>query len=521
MKRRNRLGWVSGVAAISLLVTACGGSGGEPSPGADSASVEEETAPATGGRLVIAEGNVPDTFDPIRSSLIQTSFVWQWVYESLVEVKPDGTAEPLLATDWEVSDDGLTYTFNLREGVTFHNGQAFDAEDVVFSFERMLADGIPYATGRFPTLESIEAVDPLTAVFTLSEPDSGFLSNHGNPFMFGAAIVSRTAAEELDLSAQMVGTGPYQWVDYSPDRELNLTRFDDYWRDDLPIADDIVIRYMPEQSAQVAAMRAGDVDVMFPSSETYRTLENAPGIQVEAVSSANVIRLGTAGSPPFDDVRVRQALALAIDRQEIVDGAMLGAGTPSGYVPPAYDWATPLDDLPHHTQDVERARELLTEAGYPDGFDIEISHLGSYATYMDRFIEILQSQLAEVGITSTIIPREITTWQDYLETANYDITPNEFSFQPDPYWYIVPREGRQSPNPPELQALLDDVKAAAAEDLPEAIRAVEQWQAEHVFPDLGIAARDQWVAAREGVGLSTPEFSLSRRFLFSTTPPAS
>lgn len=534
MRRRTPLKLVTGAAVLALLVTACGGdatdddqspgeAGGEAAQDSGEEEGESEGAVAapTGGTLVVAESNVPENFDPIRTSLIQTSYVWQWTYESLIEVKPDGTIEPLLATSWDISDDGLTYTFELREGVQFHNGQAFDAEDVVFSFERMLADGIPYATGRFPTLESVEAVEPLKVVFELSEPDSGFLSNHGNPFMFGAAIVSRTAAEELDLSSEMVGTGPYQWVEYSPDQELVLARFEDYWRDDLPLADNVVVRYIPEQSAQVAALRAGDIDVMFPSSETQRMLEADASVQVEAVSSPFVIRLGTAGSPPFDDVRVRQALALAIDRQEIVDGAMLGAGTPSGYVPPAYEWATPVDELPHHTQDSERAKELLAEAGYPDGLEIEISHLASYASYMDRFIEILQSQLEEVGISSTIIPREITTWQDYLETANYDITPNEFSFQPDPYWYIVPREGRQSPNPPELQELLDEVKAASAEDLPDAINEVQLWQAENVFPDLGIAARDQWVAAREGVSLATPEFSMSRRFLFETAPPTS
>lgn len=513
-----------GVATLALVATACGGGADDVTEEATTTSGGDTTTEgdvAAGGTLVVAEDGVPVTFDPTQSALIKTSFVWQWVYESLVEVKPDGSIDPLLATEWDTSEDGLTYTFTLRDGVTFHNGETFEADDVVFTFERLMDEGVPYATDRFPTFESVEATDESTVVFHLSEPDSGFLSNQGNPFMFGAAILNREAAETVDFATEMVGTGPFQWESYDPDRQLTLSRFEDYWREGMPRADEVVVRYMPEQSAQVAALRSGEIDVMFPSAETYLSLKDDPDLQIETVSSSNVIRLNIAGNPPFDDERVRQALALAIDRQEIVDGAMLGAGTPAGYVPPAYEWSTPVAELAHHTQDVERAKELLAEAGHPDGFSIEISHLADYGTYMDRYIEILQNQLEQIGITSNIVPREITTWQDYLVTADYDITPNEFSFQPDPYWYVVPRDGRQGPTPDELQALLDEAKAASAEELPGLINEIEVWSAEHVYPDLAIAARDQWVVAREGVDLATPEFSLSRRFLFETAPPAS
>jgi peptide/nickel transport system substrate-binding protein len=532
MRRRAHLRFLMGAAAFAILAAGCSGGDGaaeDSSPddttttadeGDDGDSGDTGDGGATGGTLVVAEDGVPVTFDPTQSALIKTSFVWQWVYESLVEVKPDGSIEPLLATEWETSDDGLTYTFTLREGVTFHNGEPFEADDVVFTFERLMDVGVPYATGRFPTFESVEATDGSTVVFTLSEPDSGFLNNHGNPFMFGAAILNREAADTVDFATEMVGTGPFKWESYDPDRELRLSRFEDYWRDGIPKADGAVVRYMPEQSAQVAALKRGEIDVMFPSAETFLSLKDEPNLQIETVSSSNVIRLNIAGNPPFDDERVRQALALAIDREEIVNGAMLGAGTPAGYVPPAYDWATPVGDLPHHTQDIERAKELLAEAGYEDGFDIEISHLANYGTYMDRYIEILQSQLEQIGITSTIISREITTWQDFLVTADYDITPNEFSFQPDPYWYVVPRDGRQGPTPPELEELLAKSKTASAEELPDVINEIEMWEAEHVYPDLSIAARDQWVVAREGVNLGTPEFSLSRRFLFETAPPS-
>lgn len=523
MKRRARSRALIGVAVLALIATACGGDGGsaddETETGTSTAEATEDAA--MGGTLVVAEDGVPVTFDPTQSALIKTSFVWQWVYESLVEVKPDGSIDPLLATEWETSDDGLTYTFILRDGVSFHNGEPFEADDVVFTFERLMVEGVPYATDRFPTFESVEATDASTVVFHLSEPDSGFLSNQGNPFMFGAAILNREAAETVDFATEMVGTGPFMWESYDPDRRLTLSRFEDYWRDGVPRADEVVVRYMPEQSAQVAALRSGEIDVMFPSAETYLSLKNDANLQIKTVSSSNVIRLNIAGNPPFDDERVRQALALAIDREEIVNGAMLGAGTPAGYVPPAYEWATPVEDLAHHTPDIERAKELLAEAGHPDGFSIEISHLADYGTYMDRYIEILQTQLAKIGITATITPREITTWQDYLVTADYDITPNEFSFQPDPYWYVVPRDGRQGPTPPELQALLEEAKAASAEELPDLINEIEVWSAEHVYPDLAIAARDQWVVAREGVTLAEPEFSLSRRFLFETAPPAS
>lgn len=523
--RNKRLGLL---LVLVLVATACTSgadttttaSTGTTTPGETTTTAAEATtttaAPVdpTGGALIVAETTPPVTLDPTQSALIKTWLPWQLVFDSLILQQPDGSFEPRLATDWTISDDGLTYTFNLREGVVFHNGEPFEADDVVFTFERAKEIGIPYALARVGVIESITALDDLTVEFVLSKFDSGFMNNLANTFPVSTAILNREAAASSDPALFMVGTGPFKMVSYAPERELVLEKNAEYWEPDRPKVDSLIIQYIPEQQAQLAALQAGEIDLMFPTPESALVLESDPNITLAKVTSANIVRLNVNSSrPPLDDVNVRRAMALAIDRQAIVDGALLGQGKPTSYIPEAYAWAPSLEEQPYSTRDVDEARRLLAEAGYPDGFDIELMHLAGYGTYLDLFVEILADQLADVGIRATIVPQEQATWLDRLLNANYDITDNEFSFQADPFQYLRIRRERQGPADPVIDELEAAALAAGPDDLVAILEELARTQADLVYPDIPIMARTAFTAYRNNLVGVNQDFTNSYRFL--------
>jgi len=471
-------------------------------------------AEVTGGRLVVAETTPPVTFDPTQSALIKTWFPWQLAFDSLILQKPDGSFEPRLATSWVISDDGLTYTFTLREGVVFHNGEPFEADDVVYTFERAKENGIPYALARVGGIDTIVALDAMTVEMTLTEFDAGFFNNLANTYPVSTAILNREAGGTSDPAVFMVGTGPFKMVSYAPERELTFEKNEDYWDEGRPKVDELVIRYMPEQQAQLAALQAGEVDIMFPEPETALVLEADPDVTVQEIVSAGVIRLNiNSGVPPLDNVNVRRALALAIDRQEIVDGALLGKGAPSSYIPEAYAWSIPASEAAYSTRDVEAAKQLLADEGFADGFDIELMSLAGYGAYLDRMVEILQVQWAEIGVNATIVPQELATWLDRLLSANYEITDNEFSFQADPFQYLRIRRERQGPAGPVIDDLEAQAKAAGPDELVGILVELAQVQADLVYPDIPIAARIAFVAFGNDVTGVNQDFTNSYRFL--------
>jgi peptide/nickel transport system substrate-binding protein len=303
-------------------------------------------------------------------------------------------------------------------------------------------------------------------------------------------------------------------VSYAPERELVLEKNADYWDVGRPKVDELVIRYIPEQQAQLAALQAGEIDIMFPEPESALVLDADPNVTVQEVVSANVIRLNVnSGVAPLDDVNVRRALALAIDRQEIVDGALLGKGAPSSYIPEAYAWSIPPEEAAYSTRNLDQARQLLTDAGFPDGFEIELMSLAGYGAYLDRMVEILKSQWAEIGVDATIVPQELATWLDRLLTANYEITDNEFSFQADPFQYLRVRRERQGPAPAVIDDLEEQAKNATPDQLVGILTQLAETQADLVYPDIPIAARISFTAFRNDVTGVNQDFTNSYRFL--------
>ena len=467
--------------------------------------------------LVVAESVDLITFDPMNSTLLTTFRQWTWFYEGLFEVRSDGVLEPKLATSWEISDDRLTYTFNLREGVKFHNGETFTAQDVVFSFGRVDDSPIPFIQSGLEAIDSVTAVDDLTVEFHLSQPDSGLFFTLGNPFPFGTAILNETAATAADPATVVVGSGPYKVVSFAPGNEMVLERFDDYWGDLPDLAPDrVIVRVIPDESSQVAALIAGQVDVIFPSADSLATLEQEDSIDVIELVGTGIINLNiNSAEAPLDDVNVRRAIALAIDREELVEGALNGHGAPGAWFPPGLEWAPPAEEFAYHTFDPEESRRLLEAAGYGDGLTIRFNSIGpSFAEYIPRHAELLQAQFARVGIELIIEPADRTTWVQKLVNREYEMGDNFTPFWANPVIYIIPREGRQGPTPQAMADAFAEAKRDDPEKLIDNMIAIAHMEAELVFPELRTIGVNEFVAYRsDRMSNVNPDSTMRRTFL--------
>ena len=337
------------------------------------------------------------------------SVLYSNVFEGLTRFMSDGSIVPGLAASWEISDDGLTYTFSLRDGVTFHDGTTMDAEDVKFSLDRILAEDSANAQkALYTAISSVDVVDPQTVTLTLSEPNGNMLFN----LAWGDAVI--VAPESIEnIKQNPIGTGAFKFVSWTQGDSIQLEKNPDYWGTPA-VLDSATFKFISDPTAAFAAMMAEDIDAFsgFPAPENLPQFEADPRFQVLVGSTEGETILSTNNlQPPFDDVRVRQAVAHAIDRQAIIDGAMFGYGTPIGthFAPhnPAY-----VDLTGQSNYDPEKSKALLAEAGLADGFETTL-HLPP-PSYARRGGEIIAAQLAEVGITAEIINVE---WAQWLETV--------------------------------------------------------------------------------------------------------
>lgn len=360
--------------------------------------------------ITVAMQLEPPHLDPTSAAAgAIDSVLYSNVFEGLTRFMGDGSVVPGLAESWEISDDGLTYTFSLRSGVTFHDGTTMDAEDVKFTLDRILAEDSANAQkALYAAISAVEVVDAATVRLTLSEPNGNMLFN----LAWGDAVI--VAPESIEnIKQQPIGTGPFKFDSWTQGDSIRISQYDDYWGDQ-PALTEATFKFISDPTAAFAAMMAEDVDVFtgFPAPENLPQFEADPRFQVLIGSTEGETILSTNNKqPPFDDVRVRQALAHAIDRQAIIDGAMFGYGTPIGthFAPhnPAY-----VDFTATSAFDPDKARALLAEAGMADGFETTL-HLPP-PSYARRGGEIIASQLAEVGIKAEIINVE---WAQWLETV--------------------------------------------------------------------------------------------------------
>jgi peptide/nickel transport system substrate-binding protein len=382
------------------------------------------------------------------------SVLYSNIFEGLTRFMADGSVVAGLAQSWDISEDGLTYTFMLHDGVTFHDGTTMDAEDVKFSLDRARSeDSINAQKGLFADIADVTVVDPLTIAVTLSQPNGMFLFN----MAWGDAVI--VAPESIDtIASNPIGTGAFTFTDWVQGDRLELTRNESYWGQPAAL-ETATFRFISDPTAAFAAVMAEDVDafVGFPAPENLPQFEADPRFQVLVGNTEGETILSMNNKmPPFDNVLVRQAVSLAIDRQSIIDGAMFGYGTPIGthFAPHNPDY---VDLIANSTYNPQRARELLAEAGFADGFTTTLKL--PPPSYARRGGEIIASQLREVGITAEISNLEWAQWIEEVFTGkDFGLSIVSHTEPMDIGIYANPEYYFQYDNP-EFQALMDTLNA--------------------------------------------------------------
>ena len=333
--------------------------------------------------------------------------VYANIFEGLTRFAADGSIIPGLAASWTISDDGLTYTFALRSGVTYHDGTSFEASDVVFALDRARAEDSTNAQkALFAGIDSVTATSDTEVVITLSAPNGSFLFN----LAWGDAVIVAPETAETNAT-NPIGTGPFKFGNWAKGDNVSLVKNPDYWGEPAKL-DGATFKFISEPTAAFAAMMAGDIDAfpVFPAPENLMQFDADPRFEVIVGSTEGETILSTNNMmPPLDNALVRKAISHAINRQDIIDGAMFGYGTPIGthFAPhnPAY-----LDLTGQSAFDPELAKSLLAEAGFADGFTTTLKL--PPPSYARRGGEIIAAQLRAVGIETEISNLE---WAQWLE----------------------------------------------------------------------------------------------------------
>ena len=339
---------------------------------------------------------------------------------------------------------------------------------------------------RASNLESVTAVDDYTVVYQLINPDTAFLFNIADTTGLGFSSILTQSAPAHGTTP--VGTGPFKYVSYVPGSELVLDVNRDYWDASvLPSYDRLRVRIIKEDASMVAALRAGEVALIHPTATaTARTLRDDSGFTiVDTPSRTFWIHASRVGATR--DEAVVKALWLSMDRQALADIAFLGEAEPWSTAHPLVEYALGPDELPNYQRDVEAAKQVLAEAGYEDGVELEFVY-PTRAPYEDVFFEVLQSSWAEAGITVTLNPVEQAVWIPKLINADYDLSATDQGWYSNPYRYVLPRTGWQAPPDeilPELIPALDELAAATQDERPEIFRRIQTIEAENVYPYTG------------------------------------
>lgn len=449
--------------ALVLIQMACGGGAAEPTsiadpttepaeepapteiPAEDTTDSGEPTAEPAGEEEPAeepeAESSREGVFRVAMQPIVQTDpalissdsevLVANHVYDYLVDIDPQSQPVPRLATDWQVSDDGLTYTFNLAQGVTWHDGSPFSAADVVWTFNRLRETGSDLPTeDLYSNIANIEAAGDLQVVFTLAEPNPFFLydlsDNH--------ALILKEGTED---PTQFNGTGPFVVADYRPEDRIIMEANDSYFVPDQPRLAGLEIIFFNDETASVDALRGGQIDlVMRMSTSLFQSLQEEPGIVTVDIptNGFDLVRL-RADREPGNDPRVIQAMKLATDREAIFQLVQQGYGAVGNDSPigPLYE-AYHAPDVSPPARDVAEAQRLLAEAGYENGLDLTL-HVPDTGGRPD-VAAVLQSQWAEAGINIDISVEPESVYYGDDGWLEVDLGITGWGSRPYPQFYL-------------------------------------------------------------------------------------
>ena len=391
------------VLMLTTVLCACGDTTSEEAGGIGSDTTSSSGEAVTGGELVVGiSQDLGDSLDPYQLTAAGTREVLFNIYEGLVKATATGEYVPAVASDSTVSEDGLTYTFTLREGVRFHNGDTVTAEDVKYSFETCAETTVDTALAAALSAVQTLSAEGDTITITLAEPNPDFLSYVG--------MVYIVPDDYTEQSTAPVGTGPFQFVSRSVQENLVMEKFADYWGEGAYL-DKVTFKIFEDANALMSALSAESVDLAVHltidqvntlNAETYKTLEGTMNL-VQALYLNNAVE-------PFNNEKVRQAMCYAVNVDEILQLTSEGHGAKLGTsIYPAFTKYFDESLVDAYPYDVEKAKQLLAEAGYENGFSMTITVPSNYTPHMN-VAQVLVEQLAQVGITATIEPVEWETW---------------------------------------------------------------------------------------------------------------
>lgn len=441
-------------------------------------------AMAAGGRVVVAADSEPRQLNPAIVASNGVFFIASKVIEPLAEASFDEASglRPLLATGWEGSEDGLSITFTLRDGVKWHDGEAFTSEDVAFSAMQVWKPMQNIGRGVFANLEAVETPDPLTAVFRFAKPTPVQLIANALPVV--SSVLPKHLYDGTDIAANpanaaLVGTGPFVWGEYRPGEYYLLRKNPDYWNAGQPVIDELVFRVLPDRAAAAGSLEAGEIQLAAFSAVPLVDLDRigqVPGLTVitkgyEALTYQLTVEINHR-NPVLTNLKVRQAIAHAIDKQFVLDTIFLGYAAPATGPIPASDPVFYTADVTTYDFDIEKAKALLDEAGYPagaNGVRFTLNLLPApYFNETRQFGDYLRQALAAVGIDATLVSNDAAGHQKAVytdHTFDLAIAPTVFRADPAISTTVLVRSGLPAGVPfsnqggyanPELDALIDE-----------------------------------------------------------------
>ncbi|WP_291381244.1 ABC transporter substrate-binding protein [Demequina sp.] len=438
----------------AAVLTLAGCSSGESVDLGDGTS-DATSAPASSDTLVAAIGGEPDQLDPHITSAYFSFEVLENVYDTLVEPDDSLEMQPALAESWDISDDQLTWTFTLRQGVTFHDGSPLTADDVAYSYNRIINDALT-TSWRFAAVESVTAVDNSTVEIKVSQPTPNLLALIGG--YKGMAIVEQSNVESGDITTNPIGTGPYSVAEYVSGDHITLTANPDYWGG-APSVDTVEFRFISDGNTAMTALKNGEID----------WTDSIPVQQVESLTGDDSINLTVAPSTdywylamnenraPWNDVRVRQAVAYAIDRDAILQATTYGTGVLNQLaIPEQSGWYT---EYHKYSYDPAKAQQLFDDAGFT-GATLDFLATSDYPETVTTG-QILADELKPYGIDVQIRTLDFATWLDEEGSGNFDMFMLSWlgNLDPDDFYYAQHRTGGgfnfQGYSNPEVDALLD------------------------------------------------------------------
>ena len=383
---------------ICAVLCACG----DGSSNGDEGSNGLQDARRAANEIVVAIAQDPeDSLDPHAAASAGTREVLFNIYEGLVKTGPTGELIPAVAESYKVSEDGLVYTFTLREGVKFHNGEPVTAEDVIYSLTRCADNsGDSALVSAFSAIRDLQAIDEKTVTFRLEQPNMELIY-----FMTAAIIPANSDA----MSSYKPGTGPFVLTERTPQESIVLERFDEYWGEAAGVQK-VTYRIYEDATALMMALKGGSVDVCahLTSAQTAQ-LSDQFSILEDTMNLVQAVYLNNAVEP-FNNVKVRQAISYAIDRQMIMDVVFDGHGAAVGSsIYPKLERYFMPELVDYYEYDPAKAKDLLAQAGYPDGFDMTITVSSNYQPHMDT-AEVVVQQLAAIGVRAKVQPVDATTW---------------------------------------------------------------------------------------------------------------